>query len=46
MQNVLDEVHAAVLQEELQKARLKSSEAAQLRAQQTVSEVSDPMVWD
>ena len=39
MKNILDEVHANVVQEELLKARNKSSEAAQMRAQQSVVEV-------
>ena len=40
MKNILDEVHANVVQEELLKARNKSSEAAQMRAQQSVVEVN------
>ena len=39
VKNILDEVHANVVQEELLKARNKSSEAAQMRAQQSVVEV-------
>ena len=41
VKRILDEVHLHVVQDELAKARYKSSEAAQFRAHQSVAEVHD-----